>query len=105
MFFCSSDVYKSNKLIDNFQQLLDNLFAPLFEVTNNPSSHPELHAFLQYVRRRIKCTVNCKYISDWIYWCAVADNYVDECIWLVCELFIHNMFLGIYNFVILFLVF
>lgn len=96
MCFCSSDVYKSNKLIDNFQQLLDNLFAPLFEVTNNPSSQPELHAFLQYVRRRIKCIVNN--ISDWIYLCAVADNYVDECIWLVCELFLHNMFLGIYNF-------
>lgn len=29
--------------------MLANLFVPLFEVTNNPSSHPELHKFLQYV--------------------------------------------------------
>lgn len=28
---------------------LDNVFAPLFEVTNDPSSHPELHRFLQHV--------------------------------------------------------
>jgi len=43
------DIYKSNKLVTNFQQLIDNLFGPLFEVTNDPKSHPELHAFLQYV--------------------------------------------------------
>jgi AMP deaminase len=28
---------------------LENVFGPLFEATNNPSSKPELHAFLQYV--------------------------------------------------------
>lgn len=44
-----SDIYKSNGFIVNFQQLLDNLFLPLFEVTNNPKSHPELHMFLQHV--------------------------------------------------------
>ncbi|KAK7487206.1 hypothetical protein BaRGS_00021558 [Batillaria attramentaria] len=26
-----------------------NIFQPLFEVTNDPNSHPELHAFLQHV--------------------------------------------------------
>lgn len=41
-----SDVYKLNKLVTNFQQLLDNLFLPLFEVTANPESHPNLHVFL-----------------------------------------------------------
>lgn len=29
--------------------MLENLFLPLFEVTNNPNSHPELHVFLHYV--------------------------------------------------------
>ncbi|KAJ9573863.1 hypothetical protein L9F63_008723, partial [Diploptera punctata] len=43
------DIFKSNKLMDNFQELLTNIFQPLFEVTNNPKSHPELHMFLQYV--------------------------------------------------------
>jgi len=35
--------------MDNFQEFLTNIFLPLFEVTNNPKSHPELHMFLQYV--------------------------------------------------------
>ncbi|XP_071447304.1 AMP deaminase 2 isoform X2 [Hetaerina americana] len=43
------DIFKSNKLINNFQEILNNIFHPLFEVTNNPNSHPELHMFLQYV--------------------------------------------------------
>ncbi|XP_046402743.1 AMP deaminase 2 isoform X12 [Ischnura elegans] len=43
------DIFKSNKLISNFQEILKNIFLPLFEVTNNPHSHPELHMFLQYV--------------------------------------------------------
>ncbi|XP_074603658.1 AMP deaminase 2-like isoform X2 [Brevipalpus obovatus] len=43
------DIYKSNKIVDNFQEILRNVFFPLFEATNDPSSHPELHKFLQYV--------------------------------------------------------
>jgi len=43
------DIYKSNKNVDNFQDIIQNLFQPLFEVTNNPASHPALHRFLQYV--------------------------------------------------------
>jgi len=35
--------------MDNFQEFLTNIFLPLFEVTNNPKSHPELHMFMQYV--------------------------------------------------------
>jgi AMP deaminase len=46
--FCS-DIFKSNKIINNFQQVISNIFLPLFEATNNPSKHPELHKFLQYV--------------------------------------------------------
>lgn len=33
----------------SFQEILDNIFLPLFEATNNPEQHPELHRFLQYV--------------------------------------------------------
>lgn len=43
------DVFKSNKIVKNFEEILENIFMPLFEVTNDPSSHPELHQFLQYV--------------------------------------------------------
>lgn len=49
VFFLYSDIYRSNRLITNFQQLLDNLFLPLFQATNNPEKHPELHWFLQNV--------------------------------------------------------
>jgi len=41
--------YRSNKLVTNFQQVLTNIFEPLFEVSNDPKTHPELHKFLQYV--------------------------------------------------------
>ncbi|XP_011347725.1 AMP deaminase 2 isoform X4 [Ooceraea biroi] len=43
------DIFKLNKLMTNFQEILNNIFLPLFEVTNDPNSHPELHKFLQYV--------------------------------------------------------
>uniref|UniRef100_A0A0B7AAT1 AMP deaminase n=1 Tax=Arion vulgaris TaxID=1028688 RepID=A0A0B7AAT1_9EUPU len=43
------DVYYANKLCLSFQDFLTNIFQPLFEVTNDPSSHPELHAFLSHV--------------------------------------------------------
>lgn len=44
-----SDIYKSNNIMKNFSILLDNVFRPLFEVSVDPSSHPELHSLLQYV--------------------------------------------------------
>ena len=44
-----SDIYCANGQLSNFQELLDNIFVPLFEVTNDPDSHPDLHMFLQYV--------------------------------------------------------
>ncbi|XP_066142401.1 AMP deaminase 2 isoform X2 [Euwallacea fornicatus] len=43
------DIFKLNKVLTNFQQVIDNIFLPLFEVTARPSSHPNLHKFLQYV--------------------------------------------------------
>ncbi|XP_044013715.1 AMP deaminase 2 isoform X5 [Aphidius gifuensis] len=43
------DIFKLNKLMVNFQEIINNIFLPLFEVTNDPNSHPNLHKFLQYV--------------------------------------------------------
>ena len=43
------DIYKTNKSVQNFQDMLTNLFQPLFEVTNAPASHPAPHRFTQYV--------------------------------------------------------
>ena len=46
------DIYKAQGLVDNFEQLLDNIFTPLFEVTIDPNTHPQLHLFLKTVRPR-----------------------------------------------------
>ncbi|XP_060897926.1 AMP deaminase 2-like isoform X1 [Labrus mixtus] len=43
------DVYHTKKQLSNFQEMLENIFMPLFEVTISPHSHPELHLFLQHV--------------------------------------------------------
>ncbi|WVF70619.1 AMP deaminase [Kwoniella sp. CBS 6097] len=43
------EVFKGSGLVDNFEDVVRNVFQPLFEVTQNPSSHPELHIFLQRV--------------------------------------------------------
>jgi AMP deaminase len=43
------DVYKSTGLMENFEEVIVNLFQPLFEVTKDPTSHPKLHIFLQRV--------------------------------------------------------
>uniref|UniRef100_A0A8C2Z3W9 AMP deaminase n=1 Tax=Cyclopterus lumpus TaxID=8103 RepID=A0A8C2Z3W9_CYCLU len=43
------DVYHTKKQLCNFQEMLENIFMPLFEVTVHPGSHPELHLFLQHV--------------------------------------------------------
>ncbi|KAL2159280.1 hypothetical protein VTH06DRAFT_2715 [Thermothelomyces fergusii] len=43
------DVYKGSGLVETFEQIVKNIFQPLFEVTRDPSSHPKLHIFLQRV--------------------------------------------------------
>jgi AMP deaminase len=43
------DVYKSSGMMQSFEDVIKNLFQPLFEVTQDPSSHPKLHVFLQRV--------------------------------------------------------
>ncbi|KAJ2698556.1 AMP deaminase [Coemansia sp. IMI 209128] len=43
------NVYKAGGQVENFEQVIANLFGPLFEVTKDPASHPKLHVFLQRV--------------------------------------------------------
>ncbi|KAL7163991.1 hypothetical protein ACSBR2_039990 [Camellia fascicularis] len=43
------NVYKSLGTVTSFQNILDNVFIPLFEVTVDPNSHPQLHVFLMQV--------------------------------------------------------
>ncbi|KAL5201997.1 hypothetical protein ABZP36_012949 [Zizania latifolia] len=43
------NVYKEMGIVTSFQTLLDNIFLPLFEVTIDPASHPQLHVFLKQV--------------------------------------------------------
>lgn len=43
------DVYKASGLMTSFEQIIKNLFQPLYEVTKDPTSHPKLHIFLQRV--------------------------------------------------------
>lgn len=43
------DIYKRSGLVENFGELVRNLFEPLFEVTRDPSRDPKLYIFLQRV--------------------------------------------------------
>lgn len=43
------NVYKEMGIVTSFQNMLDNIFLPLFEVTVDPDSHPHLHIFLKQV--------------------------------------------------------
>lgn len=43
------DVYKATGMMNSFEQVIKNVFQPLFEVTKDPQSHPKLHIFLQRV--------------------------------------------------------
>jgi AMP deaminase len=38
-------------ITQSFETVLENVFAPLFEVTVDPSSHPKLHVLLSMVSR------------------------------------------------------
>ncbi|KAF9016508.1 AMP deaminase [Hymenopellis radicata] len=43
------DVYKMNGSVEKFEDIVVNVFKPLFEVTKDPRTHPELHVFLHRV--------------------------------------------------------
>jgi AMP deaminase len=42
-------VYKEMGIVQSFETILENVFTPLFEVTVDPASHPQLHVFLKLV--------------------------------------------------------
>ncbi|KAH6578097.1 hypothetical protein BASA50_005140 [Batrachochytrium salamandrivorans] len=42
-------IYKKTNLVTSFEDIIKNVFQPLFEVTKDPRTHPELHIFLQRV--------------------------------------------------------
>lgn len=94
------EVYKRAGNVDNFEQILLNVFQPLFEVTSDPKIHSKLHIFLQRVigfdlvddeskpERRPSGAYPTP--GEWTsasnppysYWCAVADRDVLH----VCQL-------------------
>ncbi|GAA5869652.1 hypothetical protein JCM8547_005097 [Rhodosporidiobolus lusitaniae] len=43
------DVFKKSGNVNDFEEVVRNIFQPLFEVTADPTSHPELHILLQRV--------------------------------------------------------
>ena len=43
------DTYKSNGVLNNFSEFLENIFEPLFEITKDPARDPKLNKFLEYV--------------------------------------------------------
>jgi len=46
-------------LMHSFQQFIDNVFQPLFDVTLHPDAHPALGSFLQSVG-----TMRCNAFGD-----------------------------------------
>eukprot|EP00803_Ostreobium_quekettii_P008377 evm.model.scf_907.2 EVM.evm.TU.scf_907.2 scf_907:13163-20301(+) len=42
-------VYFDQGIMENFEQMLENIFQPLFDVTRDPETHPQLHVFLKQV--------------------------------------------------------
>ncbi|GAV08500.1 hypothetical protein RvY_18182 [Ramazzottius varieornatus] len=70
------DVYKENKLVTSFEDVIRNIFQPLFEATTTPGKHPHLHRFLQHVGafdsvddeskiEHIQFTANSPYPHGW----------------------------------------
>lgn len=43
-------VYRKSGVVENFQKMIDNIFLPLFNVTLDPSSNPDLHQMLFQVK-------------------------------------------------------
>jgi len=44
------NVFLQMKAVENFEEMMRNIFLPLFQATNSPEEYPNIHKFLQYVR-------------------------------------------------------
>lgn len=55
------NVYMEMGILTSFESILSNVFIPLFEVTIDPASHPQLHVFLKHVRLKnfLACLMRC----------------------------------------------
>ena len=42
-------IYRNNKELNSFSEMLVNIFGPLFEASANPEANPEIHYFLETV--------------------------------------------------------
>ena len=71
--FLNSDIYHSKDLVKNFQEMLENIFIPLFEATVNPQSHPDLHKFLTQVMCFTAWDHYCFLYLSFVYW--VLEHY------------------------------
>lgn len=60
------NVYKQMGIVTNFQNILDNVFIPLFEVTIDPSSHPQLHVFLKQVSSSVCMSLRKSSAELWV---------------------------------------
>lgn len=63
------NIYKSMGIVTSFQNILDNVFIPLFEVTVDPNSHPQLHMFLM----QVSCFIHSNYyfLNEEMMWYAL----------------------------------
>ncbi len=50
-------VYKEMGVVECFETILENVFTPLFEVSVDPSTHPELHVLLTLVSEFLKTSL------------------------------------------------
>eukprot|EP01119_Soliformovum_irregulare_P025020 TRINITY_DN9131_c0_g1_i1.p1 TRINITY_DN9131_c0_g1~~TRINITY_DN9131_c0_g1_i1.p1 ORF type:complete len:1428 (-),score=462.09 TRINITY_DN9131_c0_g1_i1:547-4461(-) len=71
-------VFKKEGHINNFGEIIDNLFGPLFQVTRDPSSNPKLNSLLNIVSGFDSVDHEEMYEFDDKVWPAPADWNSDE---------------------------
>ena len=64
------NVYKNMGIVTSFQNILDNVFIPLFEVAVDPNSHPQLHLFLKQVSQFFSLFFLC--VNTYPYFCVLV---------------------------------
>ena len=78
------DIYKAQGIIENFEQLLENIFIPLFEVTVNPNTHPQLHLFLKTVSPPAQSLVTstASILAPFQHQCFASSVYQRSALWV-----------------------